>query len=147
MKKIFVGSDHGGFDLKSYICKFFSDTGINYTDCGTFSSESVDYPDIAEDVCKNNLLKTPDSLAILICGTGIGISIAANKINGIRAALCLNDNMAKLARQHNNANVLCLGGRILDKELAISIINSFLGSEFDGGRHQNRIDKIHKLEN
>jgi len=140
-----IGSDHGGYELKNHVIKHLEELGIEYKDCGCYSEDSVDYPDIAQQVCaeiKSGNCKN----GILICGTGIGISIAANKIDGIRAALCSDVYSATMTRRHNDANVLCMGGRVLGRELAFSIVDAFLIAEFEGGRHQNRIDKIHALE-
>jgi len=141
-----IGSDHGGFELKEQIKKHLKETGIEFKDYGIYESRSVDYPDIAKTVCDGVLSGECES-AVLICGTGIGISIAANKIKGIRAALCSDVFSAKMSKQHNNANVICLGGRVTGSELAFMIVDTWLGESFLGGRHQNRIDKIHKLEN
>lgn len=142
---IVIGSDHGGFELKNHIKKFLEENNIEYNDIGCYSEESVDYPDIAEKLC-GEIIAGNAERGILICGTGIGISIAANKIDGIRAAVCTDEYCARMCRHHNNANVLCLGGRVVGRELAISIVNTYLTEKFDGGRHQNRIDKIHALE-
>jgi len=133
------GSDHGGLLLKQELVAYATQKGIDFQDVGTFSEESVDYPDIAKNVCKS--LKEGD-LGVLVCGTGIGISIAANKIKGIRAALCHNEYCASMAREHNDANVLCLGGRVIGVETAKAILNAFLESEFSGGRHAVRVAKI-----
>lgn len=142
---IVIGSDHGGFELKGYIKKYFAENNIEYKDVGCFNEESVDYPDIAECLCKE-INDGNAERGILICGTGIGISIAANKIDGIRAAVCTDEYCAKMCRHHNDANVLCLGGRVVGRELAVSIVETYLKEEFDGGRHQMRINKIHALE-
>lgn len=143
---IALGCDHGGFDLKSKIIKYLQSQNIEFKDCGTFSKDSCDYPDIAYAVAKS-IVSGEAQKGILICGTGIGISIAANKIKGIRAALCHDEFTARLSRKHNNANIICLGGRVLGDELAVGIVDVFLNTEFDGGRHQNRVDKIASLEN
>lgn len=139
---IFIGSDHGGYELKNEVLAYIKEE-LKYEieDIGCFSKDSVDYPDIAVDVC-NKVNKTPDSFGILICGTGIGISIAANKVDGIRCALCSEEYSAEMTRRHNNSNVLALGGRVIGVELAKSIVKKYLTTEFDGGRHQRRIDKI-----
>lgn len=142
---IVIGSDHGGYELKTYIIKYFEENNIEYKDVGCYSEDSVDYPDIAEKLCKE-ITGGNAERGILICGTGIGISIAANKIKGIRAAVCTDEYCARMCRRHNNANVLCLGGRVVGRELALSITETYLNGEFEGGRHQNRIDKIHALE-
>lgn len=142
---IVIGSDHGGFELKTHIKKYLADNNIEYKDVGCFNEESVDYPDIAKALC-GEITSGNAERGILICGTGIGISIAANKIDGIRAAVCTDEYCARMCRHHNNANVLCLGGRVVGRELAMSIVDVYLNEEFDGGRHQTRIDKIHELE-
>ncbi len=143
---IAIGSDHGGFELKGHIKKYLAEKGIEYKDFGCFSEESVDYPDIAKVVTKS-IIDGESERGILICGTGIGISMAANKVKGIRAALCSNEFSAKMARMHNDANVLCLGGRVLERELAICIVEEYLSNTFEGGRHEIRVNKIHDLEN
>ncbi len=139
---IAIAADHGGYELKEDIKNFvFDDLNIEWIDCGTDSTNSVDYPDYAHKLA--SLIKNGQAdKGILICGTGIGISIAANRHPHIRAALCTNATMAKLTRQHNNANVLALGARITGVELARDIVKAFLIHEFEGGRHQNRVEKI-----
>lgn len=144
--KIAIGSDHGGFLLKEAIRKYFDDNKIFYEDFGTFSEESVDYPIFALKVAKEVASNSFD-FGILCCGTGIGISIAANKVKKIRAAVCNDKFSAEMSRRHNNANVLCLGGRIITKEKAIDLVNVFLNTEFDAGRHLKRIEQIKKIEN
>lgn len=142
--KIFFGADHGGFELKEELKTWLS-ANNDVTDCGTFSTDSIDYPDIAATTAKE-VVSHPDSIGILICGTGIGISIAANKVDGIRAALCWNEATGALARQHNNANILCLGGRQLSVDEAKKIVSAFLSAQFEGGRHERRVEKIMALE-
>lgn len=142
---IAIGSDHGGFELKQKIIEHLSGKEIEVFDCGAFSTDSVDYPDIAKEVCLS-ILGNKQRFGILICGTGIGISIAANKIKGIRAALCHNEYDAKMARAHNDANVLCLGGRVIGPGMAIEIVDAFLAEKHLGGRHKRRVDKITRLE-
>ena len=142
---IVIGSDHGGYELKNHVIKHLIEMGIEVKNCGCFSEDSVDYPDIAKAVCEE-IVSGKAEKGILICGTGIGISIAANKIDGIRAALCSDVYSAKMCRQHNNANVLCLGGRVTGRELAFMIVDTYINEEFEGGRHQTRVDKIHSLE-
>lgn len=140
-----IGSDHGGFELKEHIINYLKSKGIECKDFGCYDENSVDYPDIAQKVCdaiNNNECEN----GILVCGTGIGISIAANKINGIRAAHCHDVYSAEMTKRHNNANVICMGGRVIGRELAFKIVDAWLGAEFEGGRHQTRIDKIHMLE-
>ena len=142
---IAIGCDHGGFELKTHIMNHLKDTGVEFKDFGCYDENSVDYPDIAEKVGKAVAMGECEN-GILICGTGIGISIAANKIKGFRAALCSDVYSAKMTKQHNNANIICLGGRVIGRELACMIVDTWLGEEFLGGRHQNRIDKIRNLE-
>ena len=143
---IAIGSDHGGFELKEHIKKHLEERGLEYKDFGCYDENSVDYPDIAEKVC--NAINSGDAdKGILVCGTGIGISIAANKIDGIRAAHCHDVYSAEMTKRHKNANVICMGGRVIGRELAFKIIDAWLDAEFEGGRHQKRIDKIHALEN
>ena len=142
---IAIGSDHGGFELKNHIINYLKEKNIDIKDFGCFDESSVDYPDIAEAVC-DSINNGESECGILVCGTGIGISIAANKIDGIRAAHCHDVYSAEMTKRHNNANVICMGGRVVGRELAFKIIDAWLGAEFEGGRHQNRIDKIHALE-
>ena len=139
-KVIAIGNDHAGTDLKQKIIEKFSDD-IEFINCGTDKTDSVDYPDFAKNVCGLILQKKAD-LGILICGTGIGMSISANRNKGIRAGLCFNSLMAKLTRQHNNANILCLGARIIGTDVAIDCVKTFLETEFEGGRHLRRIEKL-----
>lgn len=142
---IAIGSDHAGYELKEKIKKHFEENDIKFTDFGTFSSDSCDYPIMAEKVGKAVSNKESEK-GILICGAGIGMSIAANKIKDVRAALCYEPELAVLARKHNNANVLCMGGRFTDFEKAKEIVKIFLNTDFEGERHQKRIDLITKLE-
>ena len=142
---IAIGCDHGGFNHKQMIIKYFEENNIEFLDCGTFEPVSCDYPDIAEAVC-NSILDGSCDKGILVCGTGIGMSIAANKIDGIRAAHCTDTYSARMSRQHNNAHILCLGERITGCDLALDIVKEFLGAEFLGDRHQKRVDKIMALE-
>lgn len=140
--KIALGADHGGYELKEKIKKHLSQKNdIEIVDVGTHSTESVDYPKYGHAVAKSVVEKEVD-FGILICGTGIGISIAANKIKGIRAALCFNTTMAKLTRQHNDANILALGARITGDVLALDIVDEFLSASFEGGRHAKRVEAI-----
>lgn len=141
---ILLGADHGGFLLKEHIATYLKENNIKYKDCGTYDQHSCDYPDIAKKVCTE--LNVDCDKAILFCGTGIGICIAANKIKGIRAACCSDYFSAKHTRLHNNANVLCLGGRVVGNGLATELVEVFLKTNFEGERHQNRIDKINALE-
>ncbi len=143
---IAIGSDHGGFELKEEIKTYLTEKGYVVKDFGVQREMSVDYPDIAHPVCMA-VLKGEYERGILVCGTGIGISIAANKIPGIRAALCGNCYSARMAKQHNNANIITLGGRVTGTDLAKEIVDAWLETKFEGGRHQTRVDKIHGLEN
>ena len=143
---IAIGADHGGFELKNKIVKWLLDNGYDIKDFGVYENKSVDYPDIAEVVCKSIISGECDR-GILVCGTGIGISIAANKIKGIRAAVCGDIYSAAMTKRHNNANVITLGGRVVGEDVGIEIVKAWLTNEFEGGRHQNRIDKITNLEN
>ena len=136
-KKLYIASDHAGFALKSKLCGFFK----SLVDLGTNSEDSVDYPDFAHKLT-NEVLKDNSNLGILICGTGVGMSMAANRVKGIRAGLVSNNQVARLIRQHNNANVLVLPGRFMDEEEAIKSVKTFIETEFEAGRHQARIDKI-----
>ena len=136
-KKLYIASDHAGFALKSKLCGFFK----SLVDLGTNSEDSVDYPDFAHKLT-NEVLKDNSNLGILICGTGVGMSMAANRVKGIRAGLVSNNEIARLIRQHNNANVLVLPGRFMDEEEAIKSVKTFIETEFEAGRHQARIDKI-----
>lgn len=143
---IYVGSDHGGFELKEHVTEYLKEKGIEFEDCGTYSSDSCDYPDIAENVA-NKVVADKGSYGILVCGTGIGISIAANKVKGIRAACCSDTFSARYTRKHNDANILCFGGRVIGPGMAEELIDAFLGSDFEGGRHAKRVAKITEIEN
>ena len=144
--KIGFGSDHGGYDLKLKIMEALSkEEGYELFDYCSFEGERVDYPDYAKKTADAVVNKDVD-LGILFCGTGIGISIAANKVKGIRCALLSDCFSAQMAKEHNNANMIALGGRVLGEELAIKIVKSFLNAEFQGERHQKRLDKISKME-
>lgn len=139
--KIGIASDHAGFHLKQEIKNYFEANGIKVIDFGTDSIESVDYPDYVHPAV-NSLLDKETSLCILICGTGNGVCMTANKWHGVRAALCWGSDIAKLARQHNDANCLCLPARSLNREEILLIVKTFIETEFEGGRHLNRINKI-----
>jgi ribose 5-phosphate isomerase B len=145
MKRIAIGCDHRGFALKELIISFLRNAGYSYQDFGCYSAEPVDYPDIAQEVGKAVASGNFDQ-GILICSTGIGMCIAANKIRGIRAALCHNVFAAQRARQHNDANILCLGGEDVDTNSALKIVETFLTTDFEGGRHARRVNKIRALE-
>ena len=143
--KIAIGSDHRGLELKQKVIKLVTDAGNEYKDFGAYSEARVDYPNIAEAVGKAVVSGQYDR-GILICGTGIGMCIAANKVKGIRAGLAVNEFMALRSRQHNDANILCLGARIISWETAAEIVTTFLTTPFSGGeRHMCRIQKIHSL--
>ena len=143
---IAIGSDHGGYELKDEVIARLKENNYEYMEFGCMDGNSIDYPNVAEEVCEKVLDGTAE-YAILICGTGIGISMAANKINGIRAALCTDTYMAKYTRLHNNANALCMGGRVLGAGAALEIVDTFLHTAFEGGRHQRRIDLLTDIEN
>jgi ribose 5-phosphate isomerase B len=140
-----VGSDHAGFRAKENIKKYLHDAGYTVEDMGTHSEESVDYPDFAKAVGEK-VAAANGALGVLVCGTGIGVSIAANKVEGIRAALAHDSLTARRAREHNDANVIALGGKVVGDDEAIAIVQEFLSAEFAGGRHRRRIDKITKMD-
>ncbi|MEG6567099.1 ribose 5-phosphate isomerase B [Thermoanaerobacterium saccharolyticum] len=142
---IAIGSDHGGYELKEAIKKHLEERGIEYKDFGTFSEESVDYPDYAREVAEA-VASGQFEKGILLCGTGVGISIAANKVPGIRAAHVSDAFSARYSKEHNDANVLCMGGRVVGPGLATLLVDEWLDAEFQGGRHQKRIDKISEIE-
>ena len=144
--KIALGCDHGGLEHKNAIGEFLKENGFEVVDFGIYEQVSVDYPDIAAKVCES-ILKGKTERGILVCGTGIGMSIVANKYKGIRAAACSEHFSAKYTRLHNNSNILCLGGRVVGVGTAIELADLFVNTEFEGGRHQKRIDKITKIEN
>jgi ribose 5-phosphate isomerase B len=142
MIRISIASDHAGFELKSYIKSAFNMEGCLLAhDFGCNSHESMDYPDVVHPLVKSITSGAAD-MGILICGSANGVAITANKYAAIRAALCWNEEIARLARAHNNANVLCLPARFIEKEQALNIIKAFFSTNFEGGRHQNRVDKI-----
>lgn len=147
---IVISSDHAGLELKEKIIKYLEKRRIEYSDINfEKDDEGIDYPDVAKNLCKK-VLESPSNLGIIICGTGIGVSISSNKIKGIRAALCTDEYMAEMARKHNNANVLCLGARLessKDDEKVEMIVRTFIDSFFEGGRHDRRVNKIKALEN
>lgn len=143
--KIALGCDHGGLEHKNAIGEFLKEAGFEVVDFGIYEQVSVDYPDIAKKVCES-IIKGETERGILVCGTGIGMSIAANKYKGIRAAACSEHFSAKYTRLHNNSNILCLGGRVVGVGTAIELADLFVNTEFEGGRHQNRIDKIAEIE-
>ncbi len=143
--KIGIGSDHGGYELKEQIKEYLQGENIEYIDYGTNSKESVDYPDYGKKVGEAVANGEVDK-GIVICGTGIGISLAANKVKGIRCALCGDSYSARMSREHNDANMLALGGRVLGRDLAMEIVSIWIKSEFAGGRHQRRVNKINEIE-
>lgn len=139
--KVAIGSDHGGFLYKEKIVEHLKSKNISYIDVGTHTTESCDYPEIARAAAEK-IISGEAERGILICGTGIGMSITANKVKGIRAALCGDTFSAKASREHNDANVLCLGERVLGDCIALEIVDIWLKTEFEGGRHKRRVDKI-----
>lgn len=142
---IALGADHGGFQIKEAIKKYLEEQNIAYNDFGTNSEESVDYAPIAAKVA-HSVEQGKAEQGILCCGTGIGMSIAANKVKGIRASVCTNEFCAEMTRRHNNANILCMGGRVIDKEMAVKLAKIFLETPFDGGRHARRVEQIEQIE-
>ena len=137
---IYIGCDHGGYPLKTALIDYLKENNLEFTDLGC-DGETVDYPDIAKKVCPK-VLESEENRGILICSTGIGISMTANRIKGIRAALCGDYYSAKYTRKHNDANVICFGNHVLGAELAVELLDVFLNTGFDGGRHLPRINKI-----
>lgn len=145
-RRIFIGADSAGYALKTEITEHLKSEGYEVTDCGTDSDASCHYPIFADAVCKRVTEDLTGSYGILICGTGIGMSICANKHKGIRAALCSDTYSAKMTRRHNDANVLCIGARVIGSCLAEDIVDTFLSNEFEGGRHAIRVEMISELE-
>ena len=144
--KIAIGNDHTAVEMKNHIKKYLEDKGYEMVDYGTNSSDSCDYPVYGKKVA--DAIKNGEcELGILICGTGIGISLAANKVKGIRAAVCSEGYSARLTRQHNNANIIAFGARVVDEKTAENIVDEFLNAEYEGGRHQKRVDMITAIEN
>ncbi len=143
--RIVIGADHGGFRAKGEIVRFLREQGTSVEDLGTHSEESCDYPDIAHKVARA-VAAGDFELGILVCGTGIGMSISANKVPGIRAALCQDTFSARMAREHNDSNILCLGERVTGVGLMLDILAAYLGGEFEGGRHGRRVGKIEQLD-
>ena len=143
--KIAIGSDHAGYEGKERAKRALESLGVEVSDRGTYGPESVDYPDFGAAVGRAVAAGEVER-GVLLCGSGIGVSIAANKIAGVRAALCWNEETARLARQHNDANVLCLGARLIEPEEATRIIRAFVETDFEGGRHQRRVDKLSSLD-
>ena len=143
--RIALGADHAGFQAKESIKRYLESAGYRVSDAGTWSEESVDYPDFAIKVARR-VQQGEDDLGILVCGTGIGMAMAANKIGGVRAAVAHDALTARMSREHNDANVLALGARVLSEQQILEAALSFLGAEFSGGRHQRRVDKISELD-
>ncbi|WP_419770255.1 MAG: ribose 5-phosphate isomerase B [Candidatus Marinarcus sp.] len=142
--KYFIGADHAGINIKAYVKELFEAKGHEVIDLGPNTKERVDYPDFAAKVCQE-VQANEGSFGILICGSGIGMSMAANKFDGIRAALCHNEYSAKMAREHNDANIICLGERVSGEGMIEAIVNAWLDASFEGGRHTGRVDKINAL--
>ena len=145
IKKITIGCDHAACELKALVIEHLKERGIESIDVGTYSSDSCNYPDYAHKVCKN-VQDGVTELGILICGTGIGMSMAANKHKGIRAAVCSDTFSARLTREHNDANVLCFGARVVGMGLAFDLVDNFIDADFEGGKHQTRVDMITAIE-
>ena len=146
MRRIFIGADSAGFTLKEKLIPHLAGLGYEVIDCGTDSTESCHYPDFAAAVCKNVQKDLDGSFGILVCGTGIGMSMCANKYKGIRAALCSDTYSARMTRAHNDANVICMGARVIGECLAEDILDAFLSAEFEGGRHKTRVDMMTEIE-
>ncbi|WP_405340992.1 ribose 5-phosphate isomerase B [Ruminococcus sp.] len=143
---IAIGCDHGGLAIKNAVINYMKENGIAYHDYGCNTDESVDYPVYAYQVAKS-VAGGNAELGIICCGTGIGVSMAANKIKGIRAAVCTDEFCAEMTRRHNNANIMCMGGRVIDEEKAVKLASIFLNTPFDGGRHEKRVNMITEIEN
>ena len=146
-KTIYIGADSAGYDLKRELIPHIESLGYTVVDCGTDSNASCHYPIFANTVCEKVKSEPDTSFGVLICGTGIGMSMCANKHKGIRAALCSDTYSAKMTRQHNDANVLCMGARVIGSCLAIDILDAFLANDFEGGRHALRVDMMMEIEN
>jgi len=144
-KKIFIGSDHAGFELRARIAGHLRALGLDVEDLGTPTAESTDYPDWGAAVGRA-VRDRPASLGVLVCGSGIGVCMAANKIHGVRAAVAWSVDSARLSRAHNDANVLCMGERLVPETTAFAIVDAWLDTDFEGGRHARRVDKITALE-
>ncbi len=143
--KIVLACDHGGFELKEAVREHLTKKGYEVNDIGVYGTNSVDYPDYGKKAAE--LVAGSDDKGIVICGTGIGISIAANKVHGIRCALCTNEYMARMSRMHNDANMLAMGNRVIGQGVALDIVDVWLSTEFEGGRHSTRIKKMMEIEN
>lgn len=145
-RNIFIGADSAGFELKGELISHLKELGYEVVDCGTDSSESCHYPIFAKAVCENVQASPDTAFGVLVCGTGIGMSMCANKHKGIRAALCSDTYSAKMTRRHNDANVLCMGARVIGSCLALDILDAFLDNPFEGGRHALRVDMMMEIE-
>ncbi|MBQ6336205.1 MAG: ribose 5-phosphate isomerase B [Ruminococcus sp.] len=143
---IAIGCDHGGINIKNAVIEYMKENGIEYKDFGCYTTESVDYPAYAYQVAKT-VADGEAELGIICCGTGIGVSMAANKVKGIRAAVCTDEFCAEMTRRHNNANIMCMGGRVIDEEKAVKLASIFLNTPFEGGRHEKRVNMITEIEN
>lgn len=143
--KIVIGADHAGFELKAHLANHLRDAGHDVEDVGTHSVDSVDYPDLAAAVARR-VVSGDAERGVLVCGTGLGVAIAANKVDGVRAAPCHDHFTASMARRHNDANVVCVGARVVGSGVAEEIVTAFVESDFEGGRHGRRVDKITALE-
>lgn len=143
--KISIGCDHGGFALKEQVAEHLRQQGHEVVDCGTYSTDSCDYPEFGEKAARM-VADGQCERGVVICTTGIGISISANKVKGIRCALCMNTDMALMTRRHNDANMVAMGAKYVSPELAFEIVDTFLSTPFDGGRHQIRVDKLMNIE-
>jgi ribose 5-phosphate isomerase B len=143
---IAIGCDHGCLAIKNAVINYMKENGIAYHDYGCYTDESVDYPVYAYQVAKS-VADGNAELGIICCGTGIGVSMAANKIKGIRAAVCTDEFCAEMTRRHNNASIMCMGGRVIDEEKAVKLASIFLNTPFDGGRHEKRVNMITEIEN
>jgi ribose 5-phosphate isomerase B len=139
--RVYLGSDHAGFEMKEALKSYFDRRGLDVTDVGAHSEDSVDYPEFAHEVAQAVATGDADR-GVLVCGSGIGMAMAANKVDGIRAAMVTDPELAKMMRLHNDANVITLGGRYIPQELAEEILDAFFDTEFEGGRHQRRVEKI-----
>ena len=142
--KIAIASDHAAYEYKKELSAWLKDQGHQVLDFGTYNNDSVDYPDFAFPAAES-VASGESDFGCIICGSGIGMSIVSNKVTGVRAALCMTPEMAELARRHNNANVINFGQRLVDLDNAKAMLDTFINTDFDGGRHQNRVDKIHNL--
>lgn len=144
--KIFLGSDHAGVEMKAMLRDYLTEKGFEVDDLGPETDDSVDYSDFGAAVGRA-VMNEPGSYGVLMCGTGIGIAMAAHKVKGVRAAVVHNEFTARAAKEHNNANVISMGARVIDDEMARKIVDEFFGNEFEGGRHERRVDKIMQIEN